>query len=182
MFFSLLHRKWSYHTWAPKNNLLSSSECICSHSIFISLHSTSEKGTAIFSSQINCQLPKLVLVPCTPNISGNFSIHYHNPLIFSISFSTDHSLWPKNLQKIFFYFFCLVPSSSFAFSLSSAIALTDFISSMHPIYSSKQYTAWLLPLHCSTWRETEGSNTPVLHSTSTVQGKCFPQIPRVAPG
>ena len=27
-----------------------------------------------------------------------------------------------------------------------------------------------------------GINTPVFHSTSTVQGKYFPQIPRVAPG
>lgn len=65
--------------------------------------------------------------------------------------------------------------------MSSAIALTDFITSMHPIYSSKQYTVWPLPLHCSTWREREGSNTPVFHSTSTAQGKYFPQIPGVAP-
>ena len=181
MFFSLLHRKWSHHTWAPQNNLLSSSECICSRSIFISLHSTSEEGTSIFSSPIDCRLPKLALVPCTPTFLGTFL-----PIITVLSSSVFPSqliipFGQKNLQN-FFLFFCLVPSSSFAFSLSLAIALTDFISSMHPIYSSKQYTAWLLPLHCSTWRGREGSNTPVLHSTSTVQGKCFPQIPRVASG
>lgn len=72
MFFSLLHRKWSCQTWAPQKNLLSSSECICSLSIFTSLHFTSEEGKSILSSWIDCQLPKLVLVPCTPNISGNF--------------------------------------------------------------------------------------------------------------
>ena len=104
MFFSLLHRKWSYHTWAPKNNLLSSSECICSHSIFISLHSTSEKGTSIFSSQIDANCQNWFWFPVPPTFLETF---------LSIITILSSSVFPSQLiipfgqkisKKIFFIF------------------------------------------------------------------------------
>ena len=53
---------------------------------------------------------------------------------------------------------------------------------MHPIYSSKQYTVWLLPLHCSTWREREGSIpqsfTPQVQSKESIFLR-FPELPQV---
>ena len=182
MFFSLLHRKWSCQTWAPQKNLLSSSECICSLSIFTSLHSTSEEGTSILSSWIDCQLPKLVLDPCTPNISGNFFY----PLSQSSHLQYFLLNWSfplaKKSPKYFFLifwsctflklFFLSVLSNSFnrfyLFHASYLLCKTIYsMASASPLFHLKRKG---------------GINTPVFHSTSTVQGKYFPQIPRVAPG
>lgn len=122
MFFSLLHRKWSCQTWAPKNNLLSSSECICSLSIFTPLHSTSEEGTSILSSRVDCQLPKLILVPCTPSISGNFFYplsQSSHPQYFLLNWSFP--LAKKSPKYIFLIFWsCTFLKLCFLYVLSNS--------------------------------------------------------------